>query len=410
MREDPITLLERELVDAARRRAGVADEREGSSHEPRGPWPALRPARRRSSLGAVAAIVASALAVVVVALGAVVALHGRTSSTATRPPAHAASSSSRQGLIDILAVLRRPQTPADLRILSQLAHLPPFIGTADRSLVRFASTTPWGEKLYFVPMTAREGGRRVERLSVFSLQGGGGANTAGRIEAGQEIGTEGGGGIRGTRVTVVVPDGVAKVAFVLPRQPNPQQYGAPVYSHSLTVTVPVRDNVVAVQVDRSIPQGPLPMIWSAADGQVIKLIGDVAGANRVVPTPQPGPETALSRAAERDPSTPNRVWVTPRVGGPHTIFKVHFRVLLNNADYSYRLFGTKCPAITVNGGDGGGTNDLRGRIWSDQVDAVDGQSWCPGTYHLSVATMGGQRRVVTYPPRPFGTATFKVEG
>lgn len=408
MRDDPITLLERELVDAARRRAVVLDEREGSSHEPRGPWPALRPARRRSSLGALGAVAASALAVVV-ALGAVVALHGRTSSSPPRPPAHATSSSSRQQLIDILGVLRRPQTPADLRILSQLTPPPPFFGTPDRSLIRFATTTPWGEKLYFVPTTEGTAGRQAERLSEFSTQGGGGGGTAARIEAGQEIGTEGGGGIRGTRVTVVVPDGVAKVAFVLPRQPNPEQYGAPVYSHSLAVTVPVHDNVVAVQIDRSIPAGPLPMIWSAADGHVIKQIGDVAGANRVVPTPQPGPETALSRAAERDPSTPNRVWVTPRVGGPHTIFKVHFQVLLNNADYSYRLSGTKCPAITLNGGDGGGTNDVRGRIWSDQVDAVDGQSWCPGTYHLSVATMGGERRVVTYPPRPFGTATFKVK-
>ena len=32
-----------------------------------------------------------------------------------------------------------------------------------------------------------------------------------------------------------------------------------------------------------------------------------------------------------------------------------------------------------------------------------------GTYHLSVATTGGARRVVTYPPRPFGTATFTVK-
>jgi hypothetical protein len=56
----------------------------------------------------------------------------------------------------------------------------------------------------------------------------------------------------------------------------------------------------------------------------------------------------------------------------------------------------------VNGGDGGGTNDLRGRIWSDQVGAVAGQAWCPGTYHLSVAIMGRREA------RAFGTATFTV--
>jgi hypothetical protein len=97
------------------------------------------------------------------------------------------------------------------------------------------------------------------------------------------------------------------------------------------------------------------------------------------------------------------VWVTPSVGGPHTRFTVHFLVLLNGADYRYRLFGTRCPAITVNGGSGGGNNDLRGRVWSDQVDAVDGQTWCPGTYHLSATIMNRE------PARPFGTATFTVK-
>lgn len=410
MRDDPIATLERELVDAARRRVVVADDRAGSG-EPRGPRPLLAgPVRRRSSLGAFAAVALSGVAVVV-ALGALVSLRGRTGSAPKPPSAPAASSSSRQQLIDTLGVLRRPQTPADLRILSRVTHLPPLIGTPDRSLIRFATTTPWGEKLYFVPMTALRGGRRVEQLSVFSLQGGGGGGTAARIEAGQEIGTEGGGGIRPTRVTLVVPDGVARVKFVLPRQPDPQQYGAPTYPHSLTVTAPARGNVAAIQIDRNVPEGPFPMIWYAADGHVVKRIGDLAGVNRVAPTPQPGPATPLSRAAERDPSTPNRVWVTPSVGGPHTIFKVHFRVLLNGAGYSYRLTGTRCPAITLNGGDGGGTNDLRGRIWSDQVDAVDGQSWCPGTYHLSVTIMeSSRRRVVTYPSAPFGTATFRVKG
>jgi hypothetical protein len=34
-----------------------------------------------------------------------------------------------------------------------------------------------------------------------------------------------------------------------------------------------------------------------------------------------------------------------------------------------------------------------------------------GILGLSVATMGNdRRRVVSYPPRPFGTATFKVTG
>jgi hypothetical protein len=88
---------------------------------------------------------------------------------------------------------------------------------------------------------------------------------------------------------------------------------------------------------------------------------------------------------------------------------VHFRILLNNASYSYRLTGTRCPGLTPSGGAGGGYRDLRGRIWSDAIDAVEGADLVPGTYGLSVAVMGSaRRRVVTGPERPFGTATFTV--
>jgi hypothetical protein len=401
VRDDPIALLERELLDAAHRRAVLLDEPDASSHEPRGPRPqASRPARRRSSLGAFAAVALSGAAVAV-ALGALVSLHGRSASTQTRASAPAAPSSARRQLIDILGVLRRPQTPADLRILPQLTNVSTQVGIPDRPLIRYATTTPWGEKLYFVPTSTVMAGQRVEELSVLSSQGGSGGARAAEIEAGQEIGTQGGAGIRGTRVTVVVPDGVASVKLVLPRQPFPGQYGAPIYPHSIAVTTAVHGNVAALQIDRQSGI-PFPMIWYGPDGQVVKRIGNLAGANQVVPTPRPGPETALSRAAERDPSTPDRVWVTPSVGGPNTRFTVHFRVLLNNADYSYRLSGTRCPAITPSGGGGGGTDDLRGRIWSDSIDAVQGQVWCPGTYHLSVAVMGRAHA------SPFGTATFTV--
>jgi hypothetical protein len=80
MHDDPIALLERELVAATRRRA-VPPDGHGGSQEPRGPWPsAPRPARRRSWLGAVAAVVLAALPVAVVP-GALELLRGH-----TRPP------------------------------------------------------------------------------------------------------------------------------------------------------------------------------------------------------------------------------------------------------------------------------------------------------------------------------------
>jgi hypothetical protein len=205
-----------------------------------------------------------------------------------------------------------------------------------------------------------------------------------------------------------VPDGVAKVTFMLARQPNGNDYGAPTYTHPLGVTVPVHDNVAAAQVDRECCSGRPPMIWYAANGQVIKRIGDFAKVNRVNAAPKPGPQTSLSRAAQRDPSTPNRVWVTPSVGTPHTTFKVHFRILLNGAGYRYRFTGTRCPRYTFPGGTGK-PNALRGGLWSDPVRAVTGQALCPGTYHVAVSVMDLGRFGNLKPTvKPFGAATFTV--
>jgi hypothetical protein len=206
-----------------------------------------------------------------------------------------------------------------------------------------------------------------------------------------------------------VPDGVASVVFVLPRQSAGVENGAPIYKHSLRLAVAVHDNVAAVQIHRQCCNGQPPMIWYAADGHVIKRIGNFSTTNRVIAPPKAGPETALSRAVEHDPSTPNRVWVTPRTGGPHTPFMVHFRVLLNDASYQYTFSGTRCPQFTFPGGTGGGTNDLRGRSWSDPLAAVQSQALCPGTYRVSVTVTDlGRYGALMHPAHPFGTATFTV--
>jgi hypothetical protein len=359
---------------------------------------------------------------------------------APRRAVSSAAVSGRKQLIDILAVLRRPQTKADLGL--NPASLPDpgvFLGPPDLSLVRFATVTPWGEKLFFVAFkpptrqslaaaerqfpqrdrtqltqTFRRLASRGETLGVYSRQGGGGGVPASVIAARGELSTEGAGrsfagGSTRTRLLLVVPDGVAKVVFVLPRQPAGAQHGAPIYRHSLNVAVAVHSNVAAVQVDRQCCTDQLPMIWYAADGHLIKRIGKLSSVNRIVAPPRPGPETALSHAAEHNPSTPNRVWVTPGTGGPRTTFALHFRILLNDADYRYTFTGTKCPAITFPGGSSGSTNDLRGRIFGVALDAVAGQTWCPSTYHVSATVTDlGRAGSLKHPARPFGTATFTV--
>jgi hypothetical protein len=440
--DDPIAVLERELVRAARR-MGAGEETvslPGARRAPgRGDGTHGRRAVPPRSAGTIAVLLSTA-AVIAVVLGAVVALGGHQRPRRPTPaPAAAASTSGAGQLVEILGVLRRPQTAADRSsaLGSRFSNgLLGLAGTPDLALMRYATTTPWGERLYVVPMNppttrqiksfalrfpgargqlARLARPRAETLMVFSAGGFGGAGDAATIERGGGIGTEGAGrsfagGSTATRITVVVPDGVAKVQFVFPRQPSPGQPGAPIYSHSLSVVAPVTDNIAAVQVDREVTIAQFPMIWYGPSGQVVKRIGDLAAANRVTRSPKPGPQTPLSLAAERNPSTPNRVWVTPSVGSPDTLFMLHFEVLLNDADYAYRLSGTLCPGLTVQGGDGGGANDLRGRIWSDVVDAVGGQSWCPGTYHLSATIMDrGRYGPLKHPASPFGTATFTVK-
>lgn len=413
------------------------------TRSPRRSWhgPLTRPRWRRvrdwSTVGLRAIPVL--LAVLVTLAIAVLALTEIRHHAPKRPVSSAAVSGRRQ-LIDILAVLRRPQTKADLGLNpASLADPGAFVGAPDLSLVRFATVTPWGEKLFFVAFkpptrqslaaaerqfpqrdrtqlsqTIARLASRGETLGVYSREGGGGDVPASYIEARGELSTEGAGrtfagGSTRTRLTLVVPDGVAKVVFVLPRQPAGAQNGAPTYKHSLNVAVAVHSNIAAVQVDRQCCTDQLPMIWYAADGHLIKRIGNFSSVNRVIAPPTPAPETALSRAAEQNPSTPNRVWVTPRTGGPRTTFALHFRILLNDADYRYTFTGTKCPAITFPGGSGGGTNDLRGRIFDVPLDAVTGQTWCAGTYHVSATVMDlGRGGSLKHPARPFGTATFTV--
>jgi hypothetical protein len=218
------------------------------------------------------------------------------------------------------------------------------------------------------------------------------------------------GGSTGFRIYAVVPDGVAKVTFVLPRDSSPGRYGAPVYKHVLRATVSVHGNVAAIEeAHRQCCGGKVAEIWYAASGQVVHTVGDPAAAGRVRSAPQPGPPTAQSGAAARNPSTPNRVWITPAVGGPHTEFTIHFRVLLNGADYTYRFSGTSCPSFTFAGGTGD-PNALRGSLWNDGVSAVEGQTLCRGTYHVSVSVLDlGRFNSRFINAKPFGSATFTVK-
>jgi hypothetical protein len=382
MNDDPIALLERELLEAARRQA--------IGGRPRG-----RPGPGR--IGGSLVMAAALTFTLVIMVGALILLAGH-----HRPGSSAGAVSGRQQLIDILGPLRRPQAPADLHspVIARLLSTynpgrAPWDrrGAPDLPLVRRAAITPWGQAVFLVPVKP-VGGRGQEGLLVATRNFTGCCGTPAGLETsgdvvttGQATGRRVGHGQAIERFIAVVPDGVAEVQL----------------GHLL---MRVHNNVAAAQANGRLV-GPTPvMFWFDAGGEIIRRIGDLAGSYRSIAVSPPGPQTAASRAAERDPSTLNPVSVMPQVGGRHKAFTVHFRVLLNAADYSYTLTGGDCRSLW---GTRGSPDDSRGHMWSDAVVPVTGKSWCRGTYHLSVSVNDlGPAGMLKHPAKPFGTATFIV--
>jgi hypothetical protein len=400
MNRDFIDELEEELRAASQRRVRLAAAR----------LPRPSAATTVSGLRAIPGVVAVLVVIAVAAVALFGIHHGPAGHSAATPAV-----SGRQQLVGILGVLRRPQTPADLHSPVITRFLARRGSGVDVPLIRRAATTPWGQAVFVIPIKSAASQRHSgERIDLEVGSGGGCCAPAAAITAGYDMVTEGAGrsfagGSTGTRLVLLVPDGVARVGFVLPRQPSRNSPGSPIYKQALRVIVPVHGNVAAVQIKRECCAGAVPMIWYGPGGHVIKRIGNPAAANRVLAPPKPGPQTSQSRAAQRDPSTPNRVWVTPATGNQHARYAVHFRLLLNDADYRFEMSGTSCPQITFAGGGGGGYGDLRGRLLSYDLDAVTGQTWCVGTYRVRVRVMDlGRYGNLKHPARPFGSATFTV--
>ena len=243
-------------------------------------------------------LVVCSLAVVA---GALVLLHARSrpAREAAGGPSTAAAAPVAQPLLRTLGVLRRAQTKSDLdpdllKIVTRRAGLRRALGTPDVPLIRLATVTPWGSKVFLVPLkplttteidklppalrqvASRELGHQgnAETLSEIQLTGDGGGGgccaTAGDIEHyGQ--GSWGGSSSSGpTHAVLVVPDGVERVMLLLPRIVR----GGRAYKHSLAVTAPVHNNVAAFQIDRAVDDPFQYMTWYGPTGKIIKRFGD----------------------------------------------------------------------------------------------------------------------------------------
>ena len=191
------------------------------------------------------------------------------------------------GVVGIVGVLRHPQTRSDLdrRALEQISlasgsRARAWWGTPVRSLIRLATVTPWGDKVFlaafrppsrasFERVSARLGfsaalrRRDLNRLTrlgyavgiVVLGKGGSCCESVASIEAGAAALQS---GPSPNTVVLLVPDGVAKVTLQL----NPP------------VTATVRDNVAAFVVRQHVENLSLgKMIWYGPTGVIVKRIG-----------------------------------------------------------------------------------------------------------------------------------------
>ena len=298
--------LKHDLYEAAARAQARDVEHRDPGVERRGAGSSRRGRRRSGQFAEAVPILLSAVLVVAIAAVAVVVFkQARASHAATQA---STDHGSRRALMRAIGALRRDQTKANInssvrRFVTRAFPLAPsggpmsgalFAGEPDLPLVRYATTTAWGRGCTWFHSNPTEllvrvvhsrscrgregsffsaGGASTvevpETLAVVSAGGWlvGPARTA-EIQAGHAGGVQPagrrvlGGGISGVRFISIVPDGVATVAFVLPRGAIPGLPFERVYPSSLTAKVRVENNIAAVQVNRQYDLGGLPpMIW-----------------------------------------------------------------------------------------------------------------------------------------------------
>jgi hypothetical protein len=281
MVEDPIELLERELVAAAERRASAAAlapapaARSTGAAGAGGHGRSLRRARHRLGL---AAGVLAVLVPLAIALGALALLRGG----GTGARRHAASSAAVPSLTQILGVLRRPQVGP---------RVPPPLAAAIGKAVRMRGLTLERRLIRGVPVSARSPrarptelwstraelvvarGRGSSLLAVFDAPTGWFADVPppaylGQFETARELERSGlvavvrSSTLSGSAVIVVVPDGVARVAFTVPGQ--------------RPLTALVHENLAGFLVAgvRFVEHpNDYRMTWYAAGGRVIRRVG-----------------------------------------------------------------------------------------------------------------------------------------
>jgi hypothetical protein len=194
------------------------------------------------------------------------------------------------GATSILGILRRPQAPDDLTpavrqqvVKAVVRATLGLTGPPILSLVRFAITTPWGQRIYLIPYlppTTRQmaklpakyrNGHLLPTTATFSLY-----PITSAFATPSALKTTGvwGGNVGGGRFVFVVPDGVARVAIwpstgSIRNDPHPLM---PARSKPIVLTI--HNNAAAFQTRHAFRPGQ--EIWYGPSGKIIKRIDNAS--------------------------------------------------------------------------------------------------------------------------------------
>lgn len=192
-------------------------------------------------------------------------------------------------LVRILGVLRRSPSAADRAAGSTFRG-----GHIDANLVRVVALTRWKEQLELVPSLTKPATLSLSTLTNQhgrEMTIGFGAYTASQIEQGKAWVRDDFGPFdprHGIRLVIVVPDGVARVAFVR--------------ADGHAVTVPVHDNVAFARITDFCCGANLKTRWYAPDGRLIKVtFANPNGTSELGPPAINLPPGTITVARLRDP-------------------------------------------------------------------------------------------------------------
>jgi hypothetical protein len=241
-------------------------------------------------------------------------------------------------------------------------------------------------------------------------------------------------------IVAIVPRNVARISWIWPRDFESSSLS---FLPRLVRTSAATDNVAVLDAPWRYRAGgqfsPQTVVYYGMNGGVLARYSDPQNntlqSERTSETRStPAPETELSRRAERDPSTPNRVLVLPDVtrlqpyqvrGRRRPLYQLDpepmivFNALLNHRNYYARVSGGPRPGCVENPSSrlvarretqmqkffGGHFRDqnVRGSTYTRVGPVIVN---CPGTYTVSVSVLNSHG----LPYKPFARVKLTVRG